>query len=190
MAEYVYTVNSFSLTSTITYGDFGSEVTSLSPGSTTMAFATSDLVLAEGESITQAILTAEYYMSSGNSSGDEVIRVNGSNFDGTCQLDLTEFVEGQDWNVDFYFCLAYEALGDNALTVESSSVTKTMSFNNVTLTITTSTSDAAKTSNIYYYDGTQWILATAKYYNGSEWVEVANPKYYDGTQWVVSDSGT
>ena len=185
MAEYIYTVDKFSLNSTITYGDFGSEVTSLSSGSTNMTFPTSDLVLAEGESITQAILTADYYMSSGSSSGDEVVKVNGLNFDGTCQLDVSEFVEGQNWGVSFYFCLAYKALGDNALTVESLSVTKTMSFNNVKLTIMTNAS--AKTSNVYYYDGTKWLSAIVKYYNGSEWVEVVSPKYYDGTQWLGNE---
>ena len=178
MAEHIYIADSFGLSSTITYGDFGSEVTNLRAAANTVTFPTSDLTLVKGESITRAILTADYYMSTGSSSGDEEISVNGSYFNGTHQLDVSEFTEGQNWGVNFYFCLANKALGDNALTVEYSSVTKTVTFYNIVLTITTSL------KHVYYYDGTQWVSATIKYYNGSEWVSVNGLKYYDGSSWV------
>lgn len=49
---------------------------------------------------------------------------------------------------------------------------------------TTYRSVTTKTSNINYYDGTRWIVAVAKYYNGSAWVEVNGAKYYNGSSWV------
>lgn len=142
MAEYIYTVDDFSLSSTIVYGDFGSEVTKLNGGSTTKVFGTSDIVLAAGEFVKRAILSATFSWT-GSRNYNETIKANGLNFStGTRKLDVSDFVEGTDWTIEFYFCLAYKALGDSALTAESSSVTKSLSFRNVTLTITTGTGSA------------------------------------------------
>ena len=41
-----------------------------------------------------------------------------------------------------------------------------------------------KTTNVKYYDGSNWVLAVVKYYNGSSWEIVDSVKYYDGTQWI------
>jgi len=46
---------------------------------------------------------------------------------------------------------------------------------------------ATKQTNVHYYDGSRWLLAPTKYYNGSTWVELGVVKYYDGTQWLPDD---
>lgn len=43
---------------------------------------------------------------------------------------------------------------------------------------------ATKRTNIHYYDGVRWLLASIKYYNGSNWEDTNGVKYYDGTQWI------
>lgn len=43
---------------------------------------------------------------------------------------------------------------------------------------------ATKEGNVSYYDGTRWLLAAVKYYNGSEWVDVQDVKYYSGGTWT------
>lgn len=45
-------------------------------------------------------------------------------------------------------------------------------------------SAATKDGNVSYYDGTKWILAAVKYYNGSAWVDVQDVKYYSGGTWT------
>ena len=46
---------------------------------------------------------------------------------------------------------------------------------------------STKESNVYYYDGASWRIATPKYYNGG-WVVAKGTKYYDGAKWVAPDN--
>ena len=135
MAEYTYPIDSFNMSSTIVYGDFGSEVTALSGANKTLTVKTADLRLNQGEVIEDITLTGEYSLSGGYS---YVVHAGGLPFyDGSVSLDTTSFTEGQDFTVQMYFCLDRVALGDGAQTVESSTVTKTMYFYDMQLTITT-----------------------------------------------------
>ena len=45
-----------------------------------------------------------------------------------------------------------------------------------------------KRTNVHYYDGVRWLLATIRYYNDNAWDEIEGAKYYDGTQWVAPSS--
>ena len=45
-----------------------------------------------------------------------------------------------------------------------------------------------KRTNVHYYDGVRWLLASIKHYNGNAWGEIEGAKYYDGTQWVAPSS--
>ena len=47
---------------------------------------------------------------------------------------------------------------------------------------------ATKRTNVHYYNGTRWLLAECKYYDGGAWEESEGAKYYDGTQWIVPGS--
>ena len=112
MAEYVYTADNFNLTSTITFGDFGSEVTYLSGASKTIAFGTSRLQLAAGEVIRSVVLTGSFSITGGYS---YTVHANGEGFyNGTLNLDPAAYVAGQDWSVLIYFILDRVAPGDGS----------------------------------------------------------------------------
>jgi hypothetical protein len=49
---------------------------------------------------------------------------------------------------------------------------------------TTYRSAATRQGNVSYYDGTRWLLAAVKYYNGNAWVDVNDVQYYNGSKWV------
>lgn len=47
----------------------------------------------------------------------------------------------------------------------------------------TSRAISTKKSNLYYYDGTRWLIGLPKYWNGSAWVEGNSTNYYNGSSW-------
>lgn len=47
----------------------------------------------------------------------------------------------------------------------------------------TSRAVSTKNSNLYYYDGTRWLIGLPKYWNGSAWVEGNSTNYYNGSSW-------
>ena len=47
----------------------------------------------------------------------------------------------------------------------------------------TSRAISTKNSNLYYYDGTRWLIGLPKYWNGSAWVEGNSTNYYNGSSW-------
>jgi len=143
MAEYVYTIDDFSLTSTwkrVT-AQFGSVTETrgydIVSASTTKTFALSGITLGAGENIKRVMLTATLRRT-GTTDYSEHITVNGLGFNiGSKKLDATEFTPGETWNANFYFCASGNT-GSASLNV-SYDYSCTLYFSNVTLTVTTGT---------------------------------------------------
>lgn len=148
MAEFIYTIDGFSLTTTwkrqvamtgaSTYEAIGYDLAS---GSVTKTFDLSDLVLNEGESIKRVMLTATLNRV-GTTDYAEAVTVNGLTFGtGSRKMAVSEFVPGGTWDARFYFC----ASGDAGAAVgvgQEYSYSCTMYYSDVTLTITTGTGSA------------------------------------------------
>lgn len=44
---------------------------------------------------------------------------------------------------------------------------------------------ATKQTNMHYFDGSKWLLATTKYYD-NDWTQLQNIKYHNGTSWITT----
>ena len=148
MAEYVYTIDDFSLTTTWkrqvamvgqnTYETLGYDITS---ASTTKTFNITGLVLGAGESIKRAVLTATLNRV-GTTDYSESITVNGLSFGtGTRKIDTTLFAPDSTWDARFYFCASGQT-GAAVGVAQEYSYSCTMYYSNVTLTLTTGTGSA------------------------------------------------
>jgi hypothetical protein len=74
----------------------------------------------------------------GDRTCNETITINGSNFySGVHKLHIEDLIIGEDWSAEFCFKLAYNPQIDGASATNELSVTKTVVFENVVLTITT-----------------------------------------------------
>lgn len=142
MAEYVYTINGFSLTSTwkrSRYGGAqGETITTigLTGDSTTKSIDLSNIVLGEGENIKRAMLTATLNRT-GTTDYSETITVNGMQFSrGARKLDLSTITAGEVLDIRFYFCASGSA-PDTPPFNATTSYSCTMWYSDVTLTITT-----------------------------------------------------
>lgn len=143
MAEYVYTIDGFSLTTTwkrihkIADEYLGYDITS---ANTTKTFTLDGFTLSEGENIKRVMLTATLNRV-GTTDYSEAITVNGLNFStGSRKLDVSGFAPGGTWDARFYFC-ASGNIG-SAGAIVPTSYECTLYFSDVTLTITTGTGSA------------------------------------------------
>lgn len=138
MAEYIYTIDDFSLTTTWKRMVQSTGIVSydIVSSSATKTFSLDGMILADGENIKRVILSASFRRV-GTTEYDEVISVNGLGFSsGTRKLDASEFTPGATWDARFYFCTSGNHGTAGAL---NQPVTHqcTLYVTNVTLTITT-----------------------------------------------------
>ena len=144
MAEYVYTINDFSLTTTWTVinATSGSNeiqrlAYNITSGAATKTFTLSGLTLGDGEKIKKAVLSATLFQS-GTADSSATISVNGVKFGGNRKFDSSEFIPGGTWDAAFYFRASGEA-GTVTSNFSAYSFSSTLHVTDVTLTITTGT---------------------------------------------------
>lgn len=140
MAEYKFTVDDFSLTSTWQMqgrGTAGYILVSLNGSRNTKTFDLSSMTLPDGEKVTKVILTATL-TKSGTVDDSSTSTANDLRFNGSRKLDSSTVVVGSGYEVSFYFC----ASGNIEPSYSSGSLVTlscTQNYSNVTLTVTTGT---------------------------------------------------
>lgn len=145
MAEYSYTIDNFSLTTT--WKDIEDSTGAIEDaydivsGSTTKIIDTTNIVLAEGERVQKVLLTATITRS-GTYDFSEIIKVNTLSFSaGSKRIPAETFTAGSAFNLNFYVCATGEASQPPTWdTVYNYSCT--INFSNITLTVTTGTGSA------------------------------------------------
>ena len=147
MAEYIYTIDDFSMTTTWNRQRVGTSqgenitTSGLTAAYATKSFTITGISLAEGENIKSMMLSAELSRT-GTTDYSESITANGLSFNsGARKLDATEVVLDASYDVSFYF----RASGNTpAIPTEygTTAYSCTLHLKNVTLTITTGTDRA------------------------------------------------
>ena len=140
MAEYVYTIDDFSLTTTWKREVQSAGIVShnIVSDSKTKTILLDGITLADGETIKRAILSAKFNRV-GTTDYSETISVNGLNFaTGSRKFDVAEFTPGATWDAKFYFCASGNTGQAGALN-QTVSHQCTLYVTDVTLTLTTGT---------------------------------------------------
>lgn len=140
MAEYIFTVDNFSLTTTwkrMVQASVGIVGYNIVAGVTTKNFPISGITLASGESIKYVTLTASLSRS-GTSDPNLIIQVNGGGFNGARKFSAEGVSNGSTWQATFTVKASGHAGQAGALN-EPVNHSCTVSFSNVVLTVVTGT---------------------------------------------------
>lgn len=145
MAEYIFTTEDLSLTTTWkrisqrlpTVETIGYDIVS---DSISRTFTLNDIVLAEGETIKRVMLKGTLNRV-GSTDYAEQITVNGLSFStGARKLNAADFIPGMTWKAQFYFCASGNVGKAGFDTPREFSCT--LHISNITLIITTGTGSA------------------------------------------------